>query len=258
MAILDCLIPVYNNEDYLSECLESILAQTFQDFKVLIYDAASNDGSLEIIKEFQKKDDRIHLISGEKNKGISSSLNKLLKATKAKYVAWQFPDDYSAPMRFEKQIERLKNSSLVCIGSSILWEGTAIEQKVEEVIASVNPKDILLLQIMSDAHRGLFLETAMYERKALKNLSAFDEELSIKYDLEFHADLQLQFPLRIANLKEVLYTMRLFPGCIQQKQHEGDVSVDDKAIATKVGPVLLMTKFRYLDNVLITSGFLPY
>ena len=56
MAILDCLIPVHNDEGHLQSCLENILSQTFQNFNILIYDAESTDNSLKIIQEYQKKD----------------------------------------------------------------------------------------------------------------------------------------------------------------------------------------------------------
>ena len=257
MRVLDCLIPVYNNESYLQECLESILLQTFQDFQVLVYDAASTDRSSYIIEGFQKKDPRITHIKAEKYQGNAESLNQLLKLSKAKYIAWQFPNDYSHPTRFEKQLHRLKNSSLVGLGTSIRWDGSLIDQKIEEVIASENPKEVLFQQIGSDSHRGLFLESTLYQRKALKGLF-FDPSLPVKYDLEFNAGLQEKFPLRLANLKEPLYTIRVFPGCIHQQEFEGKVKVDETEILNRTLPALLYVNHHYIDNVRVSNGFVPY
>lgn len=258
MAAIDCIIPVYNNEAYLKECLESILDQTFQDFQVTIYDSASTDGSIEIIEEFMKRDKRISLIRGKENKGRAHSLNKLIKQSKAKYIAFQMPDDLSHSERFEKQLERLKNSTLVCIGSAISWDGSLIGKEVEEIIAAENPRDTLFHQLGSDSNRGLFLETTMYERKALKGISPFDESLPVKYDLRFNAEVQIKYPLRLANLKEVLYTMRIFPGCLQEQEFEGKISVDTKEIKDFIIPSLFFIKHKFIDNILVTRAFQPY
>ncbi|MCH9632658.1 MAG: hypothetical protein S4CHLAM6_09960 [Chlamydiae bacterium] len=258
MAAIDCLIPVYNNEAYLKECIESILSQTFQDFHIILYDSASTDGSVEIIEKFMTNEKRVSLIRGKENKGVAHSLNNLLKQSKAKYIAWQMPDDLSHPNRFERQIERLKNSSLVCVGTSIVWDGSLIGVEAKDIIAPENPRDILYQQIGSSSHRGLFLETAMYERKLLKEMTPFDENLPIKYDLLFNTEVQIKYPLRLANLKETLYTMRIFPGCTQEKESNGEITIDTKSIAEAFVPALFFIKHKFIDNILITRAFLPY
>ncbi len=71
------LLPVCNGELYLSEAIESVLTQTFDDFELLVLDDGSTDNSLEIIKGFAKRDSRVRFISRE-NKGLVATLNELI------------------------------------------------------------------------------------------------------------------------------------------------------------------------------------
>lgn len=76
---LSVIMSVYNSEKYLKESIESVLQQTFSDFEFIIIDDASTDNSLNILKEFQKKDNRIIIIKNKYNLKICDSLNKWLK-----------------------------------------------------------------------------------------------------------------------------------------------------------------------------------
>ena len=75
---LSIIIPVYNNENYLRPALQSVLAQTYPDFEVLVIDDGSTDGSLAICREFAQKDDRLRVIQKE-NGGVSSARNRGLE-----------------------------------------------------------------------------------------------------------------------------------------------------------------------------------
>lgn len=258
MPLLDCLLPVSNSEKYLEECIESILSQSFKDFRLLVYDGGSIDSSLAIIKSYQKKDARIHLISENKKEEIPACLNTLIKEAKSKYFAIQLPSDLSHQTRFEKQLKRLKNSSLVAIGSSILWDGTLIGDDKVEVFCSENPKEVLDAQLFSDEYRGLFMETAMYDTKAVQKSSLLNPKVPYKYDIEFHAFLQRRYPLRLANINEPLYTMRIFHGCIQEKLNKGEVQFDKQTTLVRIKPFLEFVHKRYFQNILVAYGYLPY
>lgn len=67
MSRISVLIPVYNVETYLEECLESVISQTEKDIEIICVEDASTDHSLEILKKYQKKDPRIQLICHETN-----------------------------------------------------------------------------------------------------------------------------------------------------------------------------------------------
>ena len=94
---ISVIIPVYNVEKYLAECIESILNQTFNDIEILIIDDCSTDNSYKIMEEYAKKDSRIVLYHNENNVGVSKTRNIGLDNAKGEYIAFVDSDDYVAP-----------------------------------------------------------------------------------------------------------------------------------------------------------------
>ena len=94
---------VYNGEPYLTEAIESILAQSFTDFEFLILDDGSTDASRETISRYAQQDSRIRPIFRE-NRGLIASLNQLLAEARAPLIARMDADDVAMPQRFARQI----------------------------------------------------------------------------------------------------------------------------------------------------------
>ena len=105
---ISVMMAVYNAERFLKDSIESILNQTFSDFEFIILDDHSTDNSYEIINEYAKRDNRILVLSNEKNLGIAESRTKSIKYAKGKYIAIADADDISVPTRLEKQLKYLE------------------------------------------------------------------------------------------------------------------------------------------------------
>ena len=86
-------IPCYNAERYVDYAIRSIIAQSYTNWELLIVDDCSTDNSTEIIREIQKKDDRIKLFVNESNRGAAYSRNVALREAKGKWVAFLDSDD---------------------------------------------------------------------------------------------------------------------------------------------------------------------
>ena len=86
------IIPVYNVEEYLRECLDSIINQTLKDLEIICINDGSTDNSLEILKEYASKDNRIKIID-KKNEGVAQARNKGIKSAKGGFVCFVDPDD---------------------------------------------------------------------------------------------------------------------------------------------------------------------
>lgn len=115
--LITVLMPVYNCEKYILEAVESILKQTYSNFKLLIIDDCSIDGTVEKIKSVT--DNRIQLIQKPKNSGYTNSLNYGLQIANGKYIARMDGDDISLPTRFEKQVAFLEaNEDVVVCGTA--------------------------------------------------------------------------------------------------------------------------------------------
>ncbi|MBO7088704.1 MAG: glycosyltransferase [Lentisphaeria bacterium] len=104
-ARIAVLLPVYNAEKFLRECLDSILHQTFPDFLLLACNDGSTDGSPDILKEYAAKDARIRILENPGNMGIVETRNHLLRELPdgTDYVAWIDSDDVMFPDRLQRQ-----------------------------------------------------------------------------------------------------------------------------------------------------------
>ena len=98
---------IYNCASTLQEALDSLYAQTYQDFEIILCDDGSKDKTYEVALENQRKHDNIVLLRNEQNLGLNVTLNKCLAAAEGEYIARMDGDDISLPTRFEKQVKFL-------------------------------------------------------------------------------------------------------------------------------------------------------
>lgn len=101
---------VFNGERYLSQSINSILDQTYKNFEFIILDDGSKDDSLNVIKHFAKLDKRIKILSTF-NRGLSQSLNEIIRIANGKWIVRMDQDDISLPNRIENQISWLEKTS---------------------------------------------------------------------------------------------------------------------------------------------------
>ena len=95
---ISVVIPMFNAEKYIAECLDSVLAQTFQDYEVILVDDASTDGSRQIAESYTKKfDGRLAIYDNQKNRGVSATRNKGLEISRGEYVFFMDADDLILP-----------------------------------------------------------------------------------------------------------------------------------------------------------------
>jgi glycosyltransferase involved in cell wall biosynthesis len=115
MPKISVIIPIYNIEAYLAECLNSVRNQTFADFEVLMIDDCSTDGSPKIIDEFAKLDSRFLAVHKPKNEGTFLARKTALEVAKGTYIASLDSDDYYKPDFLEKMHAKIieKNYDMV-------------------------------------------------------------------------------------------------------------------------------------------------
>src|SRR3954462_550758 len=104
--LLSVVTTVFNTAPYLRAAVESILAQTFRDFEYILVDDGSSDGSLASLREFERRDPRVRVIS-RGNTGIVRAANDGIALARGRYLARMDGDDLSIPTRFEKQVAHL-------------------------------------------------------------------------------------------------------------------------------------------------------
>lgn len=108
--LVSVILPVYNGETHLSECIKSVLYQTFTDFEFIIVDDASTDKTPSILNSFAKQDSRIKIISNKKNQRQTISATIACQNAQGKYIARIDADDVALQQRLERQVQFLENN----------------------------------------------------------------------------------------------------------------------------------------------------
>ncbi len=116
-CLISVIVPVYNVEQYLSRCVDSILAQTYQNLEIILVDDGTKDNSDKICDDYAARDSRIKVIHKE-NGGLSSARNAGIDAATGEYLAFVDSDDWIEPDMYEKMLGLIEKYGvkLVCAG----------------------------------------------------------------------------------------------------------------------------------------------
>lgn len=118
MDKISVIVPIYNVEKYLKQCLDSIITQTYQNLEIILINDGSTDQSLEICRQYAKRDQRIILIS-QKNSGVSSARNAGLDIATGSFITFIDPDDWLADANSLTKLYNIlvTNKSSVVVGN---------------------------------------------------------------------------------------------------------------------------------------------
>lgn len=103
--LVSICIPTYNGAQYLPECLDAVLSQTFSDYELLIIDDQSSDNTWEILTQYASQDDRIQLFKNEHNLGLVGNWNRCIKLSDGEWIKFVFQDDIIRPDCLELMLE---------------------------------------------------------------------------------------------------------------------------------------------------------
>lgn len=109
-SLISVVIPVYNASKYVTRTLESVICQTYENIEILLIDDCSTDNSVEILRDYEKRDSRIKVFTSEKNQGVAAVRNRGIQAAKGEYIALLDSDDIWVDTKLEKQIESLRRT----------------------------------------------------------------------------------------------------------------------------------------------------
>lgn len=209
------IIPIYNAYDYLRPALDSVVYQTLRDIEIICIDDGSTDRSLEILKEYQKSDDRVRIVT-EANAGPGLARNNGLGRARGDYVAFLDADDFYEPNFLELLYERAvkDNLDIAIAGYDIYNSQRAIFTRTEEAerveifdggaitSKSQNPNEILL-STTGSAWNKMFRRSFIID-KELK----FLPEVKTYEDVYFTVSA-LSLAERVARIPEILIHHRI-------------------------------------------------
>lgn len=116
---ISIIVPVYNKEVYLAECLDSILSQTLRDIEVVVVDDGSTDSSKSVVERYARDDDRVRLVSQE-NMGVSAARNRGIEEARGEFISFCDPDDFfSSSDALEKLYKGATDHGLAVCGGSL-------------------------------------------------------------------------------------------------------------------------------------------
>lgn len=190
---LSIVIPVYNSENYIQRCLESIVSQTFKNLEIIIVNDGSTDKSLEIINEFAQSDNRIRVIN-KTNGGVSSARNRGIREANGRYIGFIDSDDYVEREMYEKMysLANERDVDMVICGRRMEYPGgrqvfLLPNLPEDKIFEDDLKKEYIYKEFinMDDKFSSVF--TKIYRTEVLiSNDIYFDEQININEDWLFN------------------------------------------------------------------------
>lgn len=193
------LLPVYNARQYIRQAIDSILAQSYHDFELILIDDGSNDGSGEILNEFVEKDHRVQLVT-QSNSGLIFTLNRAVSLADSELLVRMDADDIAEPDRIMKQLAYLDaHPGCVAVGTSV----QLIDPEDRNLRVMSPPMEHEDIDAMGLGGLGaaIFHPTAIIRRSALEKIGGYHEEYPHAEDVDLF--LRLAEVGRLANLPDV-------------------------------------------------------
>jgi len=248
------VIPVYNVEQYVSECLDSVINQTYQNLEIIVVNDGSTDHSLDIINEYAKKDFRIVVVN-QKNQGLSVARNVGIEKSTGDYLMFIDSDDYisldvcQSAMDFVGRYGRIdllqfaryrfdavkKRKEEICLDDTLIYEGLDFLEK------SVNGKRFFASSC-NKIYRHDFLK--QYDMKFIKGI--YYEDLYFVFQCMFYCKT-------IGLLPDTYYFYRVTPGSITSiiKERDRDVLKTVKLLESFLDSINPMLKKTYWFRKLV-------
>jgi glycosyltransferase involved in cell wall biosynthesis len=255
LPLVSVIMPVYNEEKYISDAINSVLNQTYKNWELIIINDFSKDKTLKIIKDFIKKDKRVKLINIRKNRGPSICRNLGIKKAKGEYITFLDGDDMLKEKRLEEQsnfMQRRKIDVSYCDmldikenGLKVVFKGPNPNRFYKNLLKKSKTK--FDIEILPGHHIGktirgtrtIFGAQLMIKSKSLKeNKIYFDETFTHMEDM----DLLFQCigkKLKIKRFPKIGYIY---------KRHKNQISKEDKKIkdaAKKINKKLIKGDYFY-------------
>lgn len=184
MELISIIVPIYNVEKYLEDCLISIINQTYINLEIILIDDGSTDNCGKICDEYSQKDKRI-IVKHKKNGGVSSARNAGLEIAKGKYIGFVDPDDWITADMYEVLYNNIKKyNANISVCRHKIQTGRDVNNKIE----NKDSEDIIFLNSQQSMRYMLSYQDGyacgpcnkLYRREILKK---FNDKYSIGEDL---------------------------------------------------------------------------
>jgi glycosyltransferase involved in cell wall biosynthesis len=208
--IVSVIIPSYNHEKFVGECIQSVLNQTFQDFEIIITDDGSSDHTVKVIESFT--DPRIKLFKHAVNKGACIAGNNCLRHATGKYIAVLSSDDAWYPEKLEVQVKYLdSNKDIAVVFGKVDWvdeNGSIIRDSLFPLINlfEVNNRSRFeWLRYFFLTGNCLCHPSSLVRAECYQEVGLFDPAFASLPDLDFWIRICLRYDIHILDQKLVRF-----------------------------------------------------
>jgi glycosyltransferase involved in cell wall biosynthesis len=219
------VIPAYNSERYIKECLTSVLDQDFQTLEVVVVNDGSTDGTLDVLNSIRTQN--VTIIS-QKNSGLAFSRNVGLTAAKFKYICFLDSDDFYYPNKIRKQYDYMKKFDVVGVGTQMNYIGESGRKFGVTGIQAQNKSQEILNAILMPFP----ISSAMFLTAEAKDLGGFNTSLKQVEDLEFLSRVVERG--NIHTIMEPLGAYRLHKNSMSSTKFEEQRQIHRELMASKV------------------------
>lgn len=181
--LITVVVSIYNRDKYLHETILSVINQTYKNLEIFLVDDGSSDNALRIIRDYERKDERIKVIT-QKNMGMCLTMKKILSLSNGKYFARCDSDDINELDRYERQLKYLKENNFDMVGCYIKSFGTAKEGQKTYLEKCVNKR----MRTWEEQRDRIVLgqpitgSTMLCKTEVLKEVLPFDPNYSVVED----------------------------------------------------------------------------
>lgn len=227
-------IPVYNGEKFIAKTLDSILNQTYKNLEIIVSDNGSSDKTVEIVREYIKKDRRLKLNQNVENLGYSGNLNKIIELSDSDYIAIYHADDIYEATIIEEQVKFLQENKELAgcftLGKMIDENNNYIKNKF--LFTESNIKENLIIDLkkyiktlFSYGGSMLICPTSMIKKEVYNMLNGYDERLKYIEDQDMWIRILEKYELGILVKELINYRVHSNQGSSYYSNvHRGELS----------------------------------
>ena len=216
-SLISVIIPFYNVEKYIEECILSVLSQDYKNLEILFVNDGSTDGSAKIIEKYSKTDERITVIN-KKNGGASSARNVGMDVAKGEYLLFVDSDDFIAKNLISQlyNLSQEHNADVVSCKSLAFWDHLPLTKENTNLKIYDNKKE-LLSELLSNKNMEIAVTRRLYRKDILEGLH-FDENCIMYEDMIFLYELYLKIN-KLIESESILYFYRQREGSLMHAKY---------------------------------------
>ncbi len=257
MPRISVIVPLFNYAQFIGECLKSCLAQTMEDFEVIVVNDASTDNSFEEATKWMVKDSRIKVHNLAVNVGFAEAKNEAIRCSRGEYIVPIDADDMLTPRSLEFRLRAFDESLMLDFVHGLVYDGVGINDSYVDCLANVDKlkKNKWTQRQFTREHKGkIHAQSMMFRREVF-------EKYGLYYDIVSKADKEMTYRLGVHPLSPLpprvrFKKIRKFVAFYRRHDDSMKSELDEKKKDNL--KELFNKRIRHLQKEGVTKGNTPW